>query len=96
MWGLVWGFIVRSVTSFSPLKFLGGFNILSTGVWAKVLYIALICLGVLICYNKFTAPTYHTQNTVSIAKADNVYNVPQNRPWRGIDIWGLKLGWEGK
>lgn len=90
----IWTWIVKSITSFNVLTFFGGFNILSGKVWGKVIYISLICFGVLLLWNKFTAPTYETSNDVKIEKVENYHAVPvkKTNDWFVLTLFNMKFG----
>lgn len=55
---------------------------------------ALIVFGIF--YKVFIKSTYDTRNNVKIETVQTYYAVPQNRPFYGINILGVKIGWEGK
>ena len=82
-------------------KLSAGFALWRPDKLAKmIMYVVGGILGALIVwgifYKVFIKETVHNQSDVKIQTVQSYYAVPQHRPFYGIDLWGLRLGWEGK
>jgi hypothetical protein len=82
---------------FSPLLFLGGFNIFNGEKLAKLIFYAvLIAIGIGIYHKTFIAPTFKTIQTTRIQQARDVtvYNdgAQAREKFFGVKLWKLKAG----